>query len=668
MASCTRADDEVQQNRLDRNMGNNSVSHCNDTPKELMDARLLIEAMESEQVHLITELQHLQEENQRLMAMLSKKDKVDRESILESQSPLWKLGYLGTQTIGLLVEGNEDVEQKALQAKLEKMRKDLEEVRLLNNQYQEDQVFRLNQQHQIEEVRDQVEMETSRTILHLQEDVASLQLELHERLCYMTQENTGLRDEIAAKEQEIKALCMEWERATLELTSFLVDGSKNLKDVSGQVEAIARSFPQSSCWISEHVERAATVCMEKDESILTLEKSLEDAQNSVVEMELKLSSLKEAAMVLNELQQLDIDESNEEAIHLSKLSNGETKMVKMEDSKCITKNDQVTEAEVSANAAFLAANCLPNGGKIAQRNDVEIDTPFLKLANLNGVGSCNTFETNADTNVLALEYLQAQVKLARLGVLESENAIKEFYTEIEMHISTLQSDVCNISSSYGQLVQDLVNEIREMRTKYMKLEENHMDSQSCTVESLPVQLQKLLRFRNQNHMLSQIRDELAKTNEKLNIIKDCFKTEANMLECLSENEDSIETATWTADCSLSGSDVSTQSVTSGIELDGISYTPYPKFPAGLNMIDLKLGGSVVQSDDQQSKKSKNILKGPESWSETTRLCLRKELAMAFNAFHSLYVQLTTLLSVSDVGNVSYSEGMRFLELLVLINF
>jgi kinesin family protein 15 len=635
-------------------VGDASVSQPIDTQKELIDARVLIEAMESEQVHLITELQHTQEENQRLVGMLSNKEKVDRQSVLEVQSHLLKLGDLETQNMGLLMEGREDIERKVLQAKLDKMSKDLEEVRSLNIQYREDQAFHSSQQHQIELVCEQVEMETSKTILHLQEDVAALQLELHERFCYMTQENSSLRNTIAAKEEEIKALRMEWERATLELTSFLVDGSKSLKDASGQIDGIARSFPQASCCISEHVERAARVCMEKEESILLLEKSLEDAQMMVMEMELKLRSLKDATMALNEFQQLDNDGSTE-AIHLSK------HMANMEDSECKIKKDQVNEAAQCAIAAFPAGEWLSDCHKVAQRNDVEKDIPILKLAYPTDVGNLKISATKADTNVLALEYVEAQVKLARSGVLESENAINEFYTDIEMHISSLQIDVCKISSAYRELVQDLVKEIHETRKTYMEFRENHKNSLFYTVESLSIEPQKFLNLGNQNHTLTQIRDKLAETNDILKSIKDCINTKVNMCECFSDSEDSVEADTWNLDSSISGSDVSTESVASGIKLDGISCTSCSRFPPGINMMALKAEGLVVQSDDQDSEKSKKLLEGSEAQSEATRLCLRKELEMVFNAFSQLYVHLTTLLSESDVGDCSYPEGTCFLD-------
>ncbi|XP_050372198.1 kinesin-like protein KIN-12C [Argentina anserina] len=253
MASYTEADDEALQNH-DQNGDD-------DTRKKLIDAKMLIEEKEPEQ-----------------------------------------------EIMGSLMDMSKDVERKSLQAKLEKMAEDLEKVKLLNSHFQEDQLLQLSCQKQTEMVCEQVEMETARTILHLQEEVAALQFELDEKLQCMINENTTLKSTIASKEGEIRTLRMDWEKATLELTRFLLDGSRSLKNASSQIESITCSFPQANVCISENVQRAAKVCLEKEETIELLQKSLEDAQKMVTEMGEKLSSLKGATMALSELQHLNSDE------------------------------------------------------------------------------------------------------------------------------------------------------------------------------------------------------------------------------------------------------------------------------------------------------------------------------------------------------------------------
>ncbi|PRQ39572.1 putative plus-end-directed kinesin ATPase [Rosa chinensis] len=265
MASYTEADDEALQNHVIHNQNGD------DTRKKLMDAKMLTEAGKSEQACL--------------------------------KSPDFR-----KESMGLLMDSSKDVERRALQAKLDKMAKDLEEVKSLNSHFQEDKLLQLSCQKQTEMVCEQVEIETARTILHLQEEVAALQLELDEKLQGMVQENTALKNTIASKEDEIRTLKMDWEKATLELTRFLLDGSRSLKNASSQIKRITHSFSQANVCISENVQRAAKVCLEKEETIILLQKSLEDAQKMVTEMGQKLSSLKGATMALSELQHLNSDE------------------------------------------------------------------------------------------------------------------------------------------------------------------------------------------------------------------------------------------------------------------------------------------------------------------------------------------------------------------------
>ncbi|CAN1806259.1 Kinesin-like protein KIN-12C [Linum perenne] len=198
------------------------------------------------------------------------------------------------QKKGPTSKGDDDYKSITLQVNLEKLRENLKDVVSANCRYQEDQASQLSKQQHVELISEQVEIETARTIINLQTEVDALQSEFSERLSCLTEENTRLENALAAKEDEIRAVIEEWELSTLELTNFLVKGSKSLKDASGQVETIAHSFPQVNEWISEHVERAARICIEKDETILHLQRSLEDAQKMVVDMELKLNSLKEA--------------------------------------------------------------------------------------------------------------------------------------------------------------------------------------------------------------------------------------------------------------------------------------------------------------------------------------------------------------------------------------
>ncbi|CAI9119063.1 OLC1v1020726C1 [Oldenlandia corymbosa var. corymbosa] len=259
-----------------------SEGGSNDIQKELIHARSLIEAMETKQITLIKELELLQKENYNL-----------RELLLQDQAKRNKLSENHTSEL-------------VLQSKLEKLSQDLTMAQLLNSKYQEDHAMELLQNQQNQLVQAEVEMETTKTILHLQNEIALLHSELQGRLRLLEVENGSLRNCLAAKESELDTLCSDWERATIELTTFLLDGSKSLKDASSQVETITSLFPCDNIQISEQVERIAKLCIDKDESILLLKSSLEDAQRTVLEMEQKLNSLRGATIALTEVQKKKI--------------------------------------------------------------------------------------------------------------------------------------------------------------------------------------------------------------------------------------------------------------------------------------------------------------------------------------------------------------------------
>lgn len=79
------------------------------------------------------------------------------------------------------VQGTEcgDTQKLALVATLEKMVKDLNEAKNLNKQLKDEHAS--TWKHEMEQVQEEVEVETANTILHLQEDVAALKQEVVSR-------------------------------------------------------------------------------------------------------------------------------------------------------------------------------------------------------------------------------------------------------------------------------------------------------------------------------------------------------------------------------------------------------------------------------------------------------------------------------------------------------
>ncbi|KAL8216282.1 hypothetical protein R6Q57_023119 [Mikania cordata] len=279
MSACSQVEDRVILENSGLERTNMLHTHL---LEELTDGRTLIDTMKSEQASLIEELQYLRQENGRLVETLTNSNKLHIHPVFNHETHI-------SENISL--ENQKDQGMMDLQSQLDKMTKGLEDLKLLNDPLKE----------QVDLVHEEVENEATNTILNLQEELASLQVKYHRRLCAMSEENKKLKRIVAAKEDEVYALHSDWERASLELTNFLLDGSKSLKDASGQIENIASSFPQYNVWVGEHVKKAATVCIEKEETILQLEKNMVDAQFTIQQMQEKLNSLRTATIALTEI-------------------------------------------------------------------------------------------------------------------------------------------------------------------------------------------------------------------------------------------------------------------------------------------------------------------------------------------------------------------------------
>lgn len=634
VASCSWKNDVALENQNEQSISVASVMQHSATQKELIEARLLLKAMETEHIHLFNELQHLQEENRRYMEMISNEDKLETESVHKLKIHCLEQDHLASKKEGQIIE-SELINVKDLHDKLDILTKDLENAKLLNCQYQQVQASQLSCQHEADLVREQVETETARTILHLQEEVAALQLELNEKLASITQENTRLRDIITAKEEEMKSICADWERATLELTSFLLDGSKSLKDASRLVENISCSFPQINVWVGENVERAARVCIEKEERILLLQRSLEDAQRMIVEMEMKLSSLKGATIAFNEFQDSGTDVETDEAACLSILFNDETDLQKVISNELKVKEDQLIMAEKRANAAFLIAKWLVDCDKVAYGDHAEMDIP---VASSEGMQSDVMAGMMAHMKFLTTDNLKAQVELAKLVILELENVINTSYEDAEAHLSTLKTDISETCSVFKESLQNLLREILDMRSEILDLKENCKGFQTSRTELQSVAAAKSLKC----HLLRQIKCEIAEANQSLKSIKDCIKTKASMHVHLPNDEDAIEKASWSSLSLTSSSDYSIESIDSGNNLIGSHC-------------------SVKMTEVVDDTKFEEVSSQSDSgFSESTgTFGLRNELWMALDVFHKLYVWLTTILNQSDTGEHSHTEGTNF---------
>lgn len=597
------------QRSSDQNINRNTVSHASDTQKELMKARLFIEALEQEQVHLVQELQLMQEQNQRNLEISRNKDNADAQSEVQNKNHCLALGDMEKQDNALGKESPEGFDRMSLQVKLHKLTNEMEKVRLLNCQYQEDLASQESRQHQVDLIRDEVETETTRTILHLQEEVAALQLELHEKLSYLTEQNSTLRNSLECKEEEIKALSTGWEKAMFELTGFLLDGSRSLRAASSQIERISCSFPKASVHLSANIESAAKAYIEKEETIQLLQESLEDAQMMVSEMEEKLTMLKGATVALNEFQQPDTEKETKEHNHLKMELEEKISMVKVLETSLKIKEDQLTKATKRADAAFLVLKWLSDSGKAA----------VSELGRERGSNSISMNE--AASTALMPEDIKVQVELARIGVIESNKAISTYCADAEVIIAALHDEIFEVSSACKQAVEGLMTDMHDMWNTLVTLKAHCENFKFRNIKVEPFTNEQSL-IENQSQVLRQIKDELTSTNNRLDIIADYIKEISS--EKTVEDEKLVDAEEWSVDCSISSSDSSSERCASEHNLERASCTYIENLDDG---------------DDAR------------------KFSLRKEIETVFDAFNQLRARLNVLLDENDILDNPFSRGI-----------
>ncbi|KAK1390325.1 hypothetical protein POM88_018503 [Heracleum sosnowskyi] len=325
--------DVVQQVKCDVQIGPKLVlqSNCKSKQQTDADADIFNEALKTEKVELAEELQFVLQEYDMLHESLCKKNTEERHDFFTIGN--YTKENKTRHILSLLRERNKDFNIAEMQVRLEMITGNLEEAHRLNTQNQEI-------------LSNEGKLETNIRTCHLLEEVVAYQSQLMEKLCFMTEDNEKLRSEVAVKEGKIKEINAEWEKASLELTSFLLDGSKSLRDATNQIEYIAGSFAHVNIDIGEHIGNAAKYCVEKEEKILLLERSLEDAQKTVTQMEQNMISLRGAAIVFTELQEVE-NLSNKESIKTTTMLN---------DNKASCREAQIFKKHKSAGASLFEIN------------------------------------------------------------------------------------------------------------------------------------------------------------------------------------------------------------------------------------------------------------------------------------------------------------------------
>jgi kinesin family protein 15 len=207
---------------------------------ELDDARSVIEALESQQILLINELDELKENNQQSIEILKRRDRQISRLNTELDNHRKQILLASAEPKMHLLKRSEN-EDSPLQRKLKRMQASLEKAQDLNIRYQKDQASDKFAEQEMDEVCRQVEVETTEVIMCLQEELISLQQqldasnknellvkqslndlqlerkELNDRLLGMMKEKECFCKLTEEKEKKIQLLTNDWESLQEEL-------------------------------------------------------------------------------------------------------------------------------------------------------------------------------------------------------------------------------------------------------------------------------------------------------------------------------------------------------------------------------------------------------------------------------------------------------------------
>ncbi|MQL99201.1 hypothetical protein Taro_031920 [Colocasia esculenta] len=444
--------------------------HYEDAKKELRDAKSIIDALETQHLLLIAELDELKstnpcaefagKQNPEVSGMKHKigpmHDVEEDQSFkhqkhLEAETPKFSLNDLPLAAKMRMVQATTDKRQSSTM------------------RHRDDQEFRTSHEEEMDEVRRQVEAETAEVIVCLQEEVAALRRqiensgknevlsnqclaelelemnEVQERLHLVAQDNERLNELIELKEEQLKSLSEEWERVAYEIAEVLADGTTALDDASSHVDNIIDSLAPG-VWVEEQVGRMIRAMSEKDALIGELQHYLEDARKVRCDMEWKLRSLKGATIAITEAQQQENINKERETLQLkSQISEKSSAISRLQDMVKLGEQE-IKKTLILTAVAFMTVN------RMCEKNSVYLDALEEKEFQVNYSDTMHLQKDAILHDQLCLNAdLEKQIQSMQLQLVEYEDKI----TELQLRLAEEQEQVCQMECQLEKTKEDL---------------------------------------------------------------------------------------------------------------------------------------------------------------------------------------------------------------------
>ncbi|XP_019437476.1 PREDICTED: kinesin-like protein KIN-12D isoform X1 [Lupinus angustifolius] len=596
--TCINRDFEMANDRLFL-----TSKQLDDAQYDLKEAKSVIEALESQQILSIKEIEELRNKNNHYLELMRKQER----EIMGLKNQLASKEFRDNSPSNQSGIENE----YPLQVKLRRMHDSLEKAKQLNMLYQSDHAFNVSNEEEMDEVRRQAEAETAEVIVCMQEELAMLQHQVHdsnlkeiemkenilhletqlnkvqENLLTAIDNNQSLSEEIGQKNMELRSLAEEWELLTTEIEEILVDGCETLVDASDELGYISNSLPQKRIWISEQVGTVVRKISEKESLIVELRRCLEDASNKRSDMECMLKSLRSAALVITEAHQKDCTEKEKEILLLTLQLSEKTSTVTQLEEQLMMAEDHIRKASICATVAFVVVD------RFSELNHGYLDDLKCKDSLLSELS-----ETNHRKDALLIDQSTLLV-------------------QAERHIAELEERCDNL----GEKLSD---------------EKTHSDALEQMLEDI------------EKNAISKTREQLASLQHGVSTIRSCMASSAEHSESL-DNINSLD------EC------------TSYYDNDGVARTSFetnqnnvldPR-PVEEPIVDLADLPSKLDKKDQKSRR----LFHDACERDFTISLLKKEIECALQSLKEVQDEMTRLHDEKKEMSMSVKKGRENIECL-----
>lgn len=433
--------------------------HYDDAKTELEEAKSVIEALESQQILSINEMEDLRNSNNHHMQLLSKQE-------VEIMFLKEKLALKELKDV--TPSNSSENDSSLLHEKVQRMQCSLDKAKRLNMWYQKDHEFQVSNDEEMDEVRKQVEAETAEVIVCLQEELAILQQEVqanhlkdvevkknlvlleielkdvHEKVHVLTEDNASLSRKLQEKDRELRTLSEEWSFLTSEIEEVLADGCELLIDASNHLGDISSSFPQKRIWISDHVGKMVRTISEKELLIEELRRCLEDANNKRSDVESMLKSLRGAALAITEAHQRECSEKRKDILLLKSQLNGKTTSIEKLENRVKLLEHEIGKASVCATVAFVIVN------RLTEVNHSNFDALQHKDALLREQASI-------------VQEAEKQVQIMRAELVEMEGISADLRGQISeerKHASAIEEKLKNVEEKNISEAKEKLEELK----------------------------------------------------------------------------------------------------------------------------------------------------------------------------------------------------------------